>query len=66
MLKDSKRFEGKMVKGPSVQELHYPERLFARRSFDSSFLHSHTLWHLLVWLVQRRARLPFCCTPLSL
>eukprot|EP01050_Picozoa_sp_SAG11_P010628 SAG11_NODE_1075_length_5967_cov_7.848841_1_plen_363_part_00 len=39
----------------AMKELHYPERLFegrAREFFDHSVLHSHCIWHLLVWLVQ--------------
>lgn len=37
-----------------VKELHYPERLAAAGSgtFDFSFLHSHSLWHLCVWFLQ--------------
>ena len=39
----------------SLKELHYPERLLhgeKREYFDDSVLHSHSIWHLLVWLVQ--------------
>ena len=35
-----------------VKEAHAPERWFRAGKFDHSLFHSHSLWHLLVWLVQ--------------
>ncbi|KAJ1620226.1 hypothetical protein T492DRAFT_1079307 [Pavlovales sp. CCMP2436] len=39
----------------TYKEAHLPERLvetFGAGRFDCSFLHSHVIWHLLVWLMQ--------------
>jgi hypothetical protein len=36
-----------------VKEAHLPERLLPDSGiFDCSFLHSHVIWHMLVWLLQ--------------
>lgn len=35
-----------------VKERHIPERWFPAGKFDYSLFHSHSIWHLLVWLVQ--------------
>jgi hypothetical protein len=35
-----------------VKEAHIPERWFRAGKFDYSIFHSHSIWHLLVWLVQ--------------
>ena len=35
-----------------VKEAHAPERWYRAGKFDHSLFHSHSLWHLLVWLVQ--------------
>jgi hypothetical protein len=41
-----------MVGAVAVKEMHLPERWSAAGRYDYSMVHSHVLWHLLVWLVQ--------------
>ena len=36
----------------AIKQLHIPERWFAPGRLDLSVLHSHCVWHLMVWGLQ--------------
>ena len=44
--------EQRQAQWVSVKELNLPERFAPAGAFDLSCLHSHSLWHVCVWLLQ--------------